>query len=294
MDGEDGDGEAPERAGKRWFKYGGRAPEKQFLYEIISNDLNGVDVDKFDYFMRDAKLLNIPITFDPKRLMANTRVARSAKDGKLHIAFQVRSSQNFRLLFPRSFAAHHLEHVLAPSQVKEAWNLYELFHTRYTLHKRAYQHKTANSIEEMLCECMILAEPHLRMYRGVKIDPATGEPKIYTPYESLADMGAYAKLADSVFHDIEVSLKPEVCFCSLFAHCFAHCFAHVFAWFVWFVQMLPAQELLKQVRRRQLYPFIGESVIRQGAATRKQSDEWCKIVTDGVFEILADKSRIEM
>lgn len=25
--------------------------------------------------------------------------------------------------------------------IKEAWNLYELFHTRYTLHKRAYQHR---------------------------------------------------------------------------------------------------------------------------------------------------------
>lgn len=238
MGGEDGDGEKPERAGVQWFKYGGRPVEKQFLYEIISNDVNGVDVDKFDYFMRDAKFLNIPITFDPKRLMANTRVARSNKDGKLHIAFQV----------------------------KEAWNLYELFHTRYTLHKRAYQHKTANSIEEMLCEVMVLAEPHLRMYRGAKTDPATGELKVYTPYESLNDMGAYAKLADSVFHDIEVSLKPE---------------------------MEMAQDLLKKVRRRELYPFIGESVIRQGAATRKKSEEWCKIVTAGVFEILADTERIE-
>jgi HD superfamily phosphohydrolase len=164
-----GDGEKPERAGEEWRMYGGRPTEKQFLYEIISNDVNGVDVDKFDYFMRDAKFLNIPITFDPKRLMANTRVARSSKDGKLHIAFQV----------------------------KEAWNLYELFHTRYTLHKRAYQHKTANSIEEMLCEVMMLAEPHLRIYRGAQIDPSTCQPKVYTPYESLADMGAYAKLADS-------------------------------------------------------------------------------------------------
>lgn len=82
--------------------------------------------------------------------------------------------------------------------------------TRYTLHKRAYQHKTANSIEEMLCEVMVLAEDHLRLYRGSKIDLKTGQPKIYTPYETLEDMGAYAKLADSVFHDIEVSLKEEM------------------------------------------------------------------------------------
>jgi|EP01043_Picozoa_sp_COSAG02_P006840 hypothetical protein len=97
-----GDGEKPEHEGEPWRMYAGRPPDKHFLYEIISNDVSGVDVDKFDYFMRDAKLLNIPITFDPKRLMANTRVARSTRDGKLHIAFQV----------------------------KEAWNLYELFHVR--------------------------------------------------------------------------------------------------------------------------------------------------------------------
>ena len=97
-----GDGEKPAKDGEPWRVYAGRPPDKHFLYEIISNDVNGVDVDKFDYFMRDAKLLNIPITFDPKRLMANTRVARSSRDGKLHIAFQV----------------------------KEAWNLYELFHVR--------------------------------------------------------------------------------------------------------------------------------------------------------------------
>jgi hypothetical protein len=77
-------------------------------------------------------------------------------------------------------------------------------------------------------------------------------------------LGIVARWA--VFHDIEVSLKPE---------------------------MEEAQELLTKVRRRELYPFIGESVIQQGAATRKQSDEWDKIVTDGVFAILEDRERLE-
>ena len=62
----------------------------------------------------------------------------------------------------------------------------------------------------MLCEVMVLAEDHLRLYRGSKVDERTGQPKVYTPYETLEDMGAYAKLSDSVFHDIEVSLKEEM------------------------------------------------------------------------------------
>ena len=41
---------------------------------------------------------------------------------------------------------------------KEAWNIYELFHTRYNLHKRAYQHRVACVGEMMLIEAMILAD----------------------------------------------------------------------------------------------------------------------------------------
>lgn len=35
---------------------------------------------------------------------------------------------------------------------QEATNLYEMFHTRSMLHRKAYQHKTTNIIEEMYCD----------------------------------------------------------------------------------------------------------------------------------------------
>ena len=69
--------------------YNGRNIDKHFLYEIISNETNGIDVDKFDYFMRDAVGLHISTTFDSQRLMRNCRVATYPEDGRLHIAFQV-------------------------------------------------------------------------------------------------------------------------------------------------------------------------------------------------------------
>ena len=34
--------------------------------------------------------------------------------------------------------------------LQDAGNLYEMFHTRFELHRRAYQHKTKNAIEMML------------------------------------------------------------------------------------------------------------------------------------------------
>ena len=37
---------------KKW-PYKGRPEDKSFLYEIVANKENGIDVDKWDYFPRD-------------------------------------------------------------------------------------------------------------------------------------------------------------------------------------------------------------------------------------------------
>ena len=55
-----------------------------FLYEIISNKRNGIDVDKFDYFMRDSKALNISATFDPYRLKLFMK-AMKGNDGQMQV-----------------------------------------------------------------------------------------------------------------------------------------------------------------------------------------------------------------
>ena len=68
---------------------------------------------------------------------------------------------------------------------KEVWNIYELFHTRYSLHKRAYQHRVANAIEMMLTEALVLANDHVFL-RGTN--------------------GAKVKMSDAI-GDMEVSLR---------------------------------------------------------------------------------------
>ena len=127
-------------AGWEWH---GLPNRRAFLFDIVANKVSGVDVDKFDYFMRDSRNLGIPITFDCHRLIKSARVARIVSAGghsggddddddtALHICF--------------------LE--------KELWDVHELFHTRYTLHKRAYQHRVARIVEIMLCEAMRVADP---------------------------------------------------------------------------------------------------------------------------------------
>jgi len=39
--------------------------------------------------------------------------------------------------------------------------IHQLFHTRYALHKRAYQHRVCRAVELMIVEVFLLADPHL-------------------------------------------------------------------------------------------------------------------------------------
>lgn len=56
------------------WPYKGRTEEKSFLYEIVANKRNGIDVDKWDYFARDCHCLGIPNNFDMQRHMKFARV----------------------------------------------------------------------------------------------------------------------------------------------------------------------------------------------------------------------------
>nr|CDJ93035.1 SAM domain and HD domain-containing protein [Haemonchus contortus] len=55
----------------------GRRVEKAFLYDIVANENDSCDVDKFDYLIRDSLSAGIPIPFNKRsieRLMENARV----------------------------------------------------------------------------------------------------------------------------------------------------------------------------------------------------------------------------
>ncbi|KAJ2355971.1 hypothetical protein GGF43_002366, partial [Coemansia sp. RSA 2618] len=140
---------------------GSRAPvpgEKMFLFDIVANQRNGVDVDRFDYVQRDCYNVGVRSSYDFSRLMLNSRV---------------------------------IDDEICYNQ-KEAFNLTEMFHTRYSLHKRVYSHRTAKSIEHMIVDAMLIADPVLR------ISEAISNPRLYQT------------LTDNIVHDIERSTEPEL------------------------------------------------------------------------------------
>ncbi|XP_038606165.1 deoxynucleoside triphosphate triphosphohydrolase SAMHD1 [Tachyglossus aculeatus] len=188
------DGHQEDSALSPW-PYQGRPEEKSFLYEIVANKRNGIDVDKWDYFARDCHHLGIQNTFDYKRFIKFARVCDV--DKKKHIC----------------------------TRDKEVGNLYDMFHTRNSLHRRAYQHKVGNIIETMITDAFLKADPFVQI-RGAK-----GQ-ETFRISTAIDDMEAYTKLTDHIFLEILHSSDPN---------------------------LAEAQEILHKVERRELYKYVGET-----------------------------------
>ncbi|XP_047962298.1 deoxynucleoside triphosphate triphosphohydrolase SAMHD1 homolog isoform X2 [Salvia hispanica] len=48
--------------------------EKKFLYDIVANGRNGIDVDKFDYIVRDSRACGLGCNFEYQRVLETMRV----------------------------------------------------------------------------------------------------------------------------------------------------------------------------------------------------------------------------
>uniref|UniRef100_A0A3Q3Q1D5 HD domain-containing protein n=1 Tax=Monopterus albus TaxID=43700 RepID=A0A3Q3Q1D5_MONAL len=197
------------------WPYQGRSEEKSFLYEIVANKTNGIDVDKFDYFARDCHHLGIQNNFDHRRFLKFARVCEV--DGQKQICFRD----------------------------KEAYNLFNMFHTRYSLHRRAYKHKVTKIIELMIKDAFLKADPH------IQIKGSGGE--MLTLSTAIHDMEAYTKLTDKVFEDILHS-SPD--------------------------NLKEAREILKRIMSRELYKYLGEIPFKKNMMPKPK--ETIKVCTNAL------------
>jgi len=110
--------------------------EKPFLFDIVSNSRNSVDVDKFDYIARDCYMTGVRSSHDSRRLLTNCKVLDN------QICFHA----------------------------KDVYSLYELFHTRYSLFKQVYSHRVVKAVEYMICDILKLADPVLKISEAI-FDP---------------------------------------------------------------------------------------------------------------------------
>lgn len=147
---------------------------KNFLLQIVANEKTGIDVDKWDYFLRDSLHLGLKVTFDPERFIEYSRVIES--DGEKIICFR---DKMYREVF-------------------------ELFQTRYVLHCKAYKHKVLHCIDLMINDALDAEFHHNKNFMEMlrKFD----EPENFTKLTDEVVLGlrnSSSKDVKKIFHRID-------------------------------------------------------------------------------------------
>ncbi|KAF0458944.1 HD phosphohydrolase domain-containing protein [Gigaspora margarita] len=129
-----------------------------YLFDIVANERNSVDVDKFDYLARDCYHLGMKSIFDFSRLMQFSRVMDD------------------------QITYYH----------KECFNIYEMFHTRYSLHKKVYSHRVSGAIDYMIRDALVEANSYFKIV------------------DAIENAEEYIQLNDSILNRIEYSVCEEL------------------------------------------------------------------------------------
>jgi len=91
--------------------------DERYIYQIVSNK-NGIDVDRFDYIMRDIKMTGLNYGIEYERIMNHSKII----DGEIVYSEKVKT------------------------------NIEDFFRTRFIMYKEIYNHRTVRSIEFMMKE----------------------------------------------------------------------------------------------------------------------------------------------
>ncbi|KAK4782022.1 hypothetical protein SAY86_016124 [Trapa natans] len=103
--------------------------EKPFLYDIVANGRNGIDVDKFDYIERDCRACGLGCNFQFRRLMETMRVMGD------EICYRS----------------------------KDYLTIHKMFATRADLYRTVYTHSKVKAIELMVVDALVKANDYLKI-----------------------------------------------------------------------------------------------------------------------------------
>lgn len=99
----------------------------KWIFQIVSNPLNSIDVDKFDYLVRDTQAVGLKISFEYSRIIEDAKVI----DNK--ICYSLQCSED----------------------------IYHMFFIRYRLHRQIYNHKAVKAIEILIIQLLFELEKEM-------------------------------------------------------------------------------------------------------------------------------------
>lgn len=112
--------------------------EKPFLFDIVSNERNSIDVDKIDYIQRDCRSTNIPYVLCNVKLLLK----------------QVWVCDN-EICYPEKYAME----------------VAKLFQSRFNLHFDCYNHRIVHAYERMIVDILMQCQGVLYDFTKVIYDP---------------------------------------------------------------------------------------------------------------------------
>jgi len=104
-----------------------------FLYQIVSNNLNSIDVDKYDYINRDVYNIGLKYNIQYDRLIEDIRVIDNI------------------ICYPEN----------------SSLEIISIFQTRYRLHRQIYNHKAVIATQFMINEIMLNLDSILNIYESI-------------------------------------------------------------------------------------------------------------------------------
>mmetsp|Transcript_26312 Transcript_26312/g.47171 ORF Transcript_26312/g.47171 Transcript_26312/m.47171 type:complete len:402 (-) Transcript_26312:2326-3531(-) len=105
---------------------GEKRGEKLWMYDIVANNRNSIDVDKFDYLARDSKMVGYNgLNVDFKRLIKYSKVIEN------QLCYKATAAQDITAMLM----------------------------ARFNMFKQVYSHRAATAIELMIADALVLANP---------------------------------------------------------------------------------------------------------------------------------------
>ena len=142
-----------------------------FIYQIVSNDLNSLDVDKYDYILRDSYATGRKVAFNPQRLMEHIKI--------------------------------HDNNICYPEKL--AFDIESLFEARYNLFKTVYVHKTVIGVGMLLIDIMELLNEFFDFFDYIMdIDKFADMTDEYVLY-----IAQNLKVSDEVLSDPTMRIKYD-------------------------------------------------------------------------------------
>ncbi|CAJ1938228.1 unnamed protein product [Cylindrotheca closterium] len=150
-------------------------PKKAWLYDIVANRHNGIDVDKVDYFARDGRRSLALAGKINCQIIYEAMVAKADTD----------EGEQLMICYPKKC----VEEVL------------EFFRFRFKMHGTVYQHKTTSAAGAMIVDILRLADPYYVLPAG---------SKRHSISSAVLDPDAFLALNDNIIENIKYSTSADL------------------------------------------------------------------------------------